>query len=246
MPFDRRLVLLLLLAGGAALVVVGRVLPRPSAPPAGSPRSSRSAPAPRRDSAGRERPGRRPCRRGSATSGRLPAARRQPHARCRAPSGRQRPAEPTWAPSTSPRGSPTASRCGCRCALRPAATGPGGASGAARDRAFQQRERGSARRARRHRPGAGAAHRRLPGGPRRLRARSTSSTRSAASGPGTAGVAAATAGAVTPGSRADELGTAAAPGWPPAWPRRRSPPRGRSGWRSSPSLARPWCSAAGG
>jgi competence protein ComEA len=32
MPFDRRLVLLLLVAGAAALVVVGRVLPRPSAP----------------------------------------------------------------------------------------------------------------------------------------------------------------------------------------------------------------------
>ena len=34
MPFDRRLVLLLLVAGAAALVVVGRVLPRPSAPAA--------------------------------------------------------------------------------------------------------------------------------------------------------------------------------------------------------------------
>ena len=34
MPFDRRLVLLLLVAGAAALVVVGRVLPRPSAPSA--------------------------------------------------------------------------------------------------------------------------------------------------------------------------------------------------------------------
>jgi competence protein ComEA len=34
MPFDRRLVLLLLLAGGTALIVVGRVLPRPSAPAA--------------------------------------------------------------------------------------------------------------------------------------------------------------------------------------------------------------------
>lgn len=35
MPFDRRLVLMLLLAGGTALVVVGRLLPRPSAPAAG-------------------------------------------------------------------------------------------------------------------------------------------------------------------------------------------------------------------
>jgi competence protein ComEA len=34
MPFDRRLVLLLLLAGAAVLIVVGRVLPRPSAPSA--------------------------------------------------------------------------------------------------------------------------------------------------------------------------------------------------------------------
>jgi competence protein ComEA len=34
MPFDRRLVLLLLVAGAAALIVVGRVLPRPSGPAA--------------------------------------------------------------------------------------------------------------------------------------------------------------------------------------------------------------------
>jgi competence protein ComEA len=57
MPFDRRLVLLLLVAGAAVLVVVGRVLPRPSAPAAEvAPVVSVSAGGPAAEAAGASGP----------------------------------------------------------------------------------------------------------------------------------------------------------------------------------------------
>ena len=74
----------------------------------------------------------------------------------------------------------------------------------------QQRECRAARCARRHRPGAGAAHRRLPRGSRRLRL-DRSARRGQRHRPGEARVAARATGAVTGGTRADEIGTVAAP-----------------------------------
>ena len=124
-------------------------------------------------------------RRGRGAAARpLPAAagladRRRDRAR-----GRARAGAPTPTSSTSRRRSPTASRCSCPRAGRRRAVGgrAGGAAVAAAPGRPQHRDRRAARRAARRRPGDGAEDRRLPHGARAVHARSTTSTRSPASG----------------------------------------------------------------
>ena len=144
MPFDRRLVLLLLVAGAAALVVVGRVLPRPSAP------AAELAPVVSVSTGGAPRPRRGRGERAVVVhvvgAVRHPGVYRLPAAAARAmPCGAPAApaATPTWAASISPRGSPTASRCASRSVPRRPLRSPGGRRRrATRDRAPQQRERG--------------------------------------------------------------------------------------------------------